>query len=160
MRQLDLPSAVSFFTISAVVLLIFRPIAGRFVDRDRATAVIVTGLLLFSAVCVIISRTPLPSYSLLGIPCWLILAAFFYGIAFGSLLGSLQATALMRTTPECYGTATATFFLGFDCGNGLGPVLFGSVCGILGYRATYAYFALPLLVAAFLPFFLYRPRSK
>ncbi|MDR0340115.1 MAG: MFS transporter [Puniceicoccales bacterium] len=141
--QLGAPSAIPFFSLSAGLLLLSRPVAGKLVDRHSARAVLSPALFLLSVVCVLLAVAPFPG--------WMYLSAAAHGISFGALMGGLQTMALLSASSSRYGAATATFFFGFDIGNGLGPLLAGSIADLVGYRGAYGAFSgIPILAIALL----------
>ncbi|MDR3317039.1 MAG: MFS transporter [Puniceicoccales bacterium] len=151
-RQLGSPSAVPFFTISALVLLISRPIAGRLVDRYSALFISIPALFLLLLAFFALAHAPFPG--------WLSVAAVLHGLSFGALLGSLQVMALVGVKSCHFGAATATFFLGFDVGNGLGPLFSGAIADFFGYRTMYLHMAIPLFFSIFLAIYLIRARHR
>ncbi|MDR0679409.1 MAG: MFS transporter [Puniceicoccales bacterium] len=141
--QLGASSAIPFFSLSATLLLLSRPVAGKLVDRHSARTVLSPALLLLSLVCALLAIAPFPG--------WMYFAAAAHGISFGALMGGLQTMALLSADCDRYGAATATFFFGFDIGNGLGPLVAGSLADLIGYRGTYGVFSgIPILAVGLL----------
>jgi MFS family permease len=149
-QQLGSPSAVPFFTLSAGLLLLSRPVAGKLMDCYPARVVLVPSLVFLCVSCALLAAAPFSG--------WMLAAAAAHGLAFGSLLGGLQTLALVGVDRSHYGAATSTFFLGFDVGNGLGPLIAGALADAIGYRGSYATLALLPLLAALL--FCFRRKNK
>ncbi len=118
-----------FFTIYAVSLAISRPIAGRLADRSSFDIVVIPGIIL-----IMLAMFLLYSASSLQ---WFLLAAIVYGAGFGAVQPSLQALAIVATSPEKKGAANATFFTGFDLGIGLSSIMWGFVAQAIGYSLVY-----------------------
>ena len=60
---------------------------------------------------------------------------------------SLQALAIVATSPQRRGSANATFFTGFDLGIGLSSIMWGAVAQVTGYSLMYLWAAVPAFVA-------------
>lgn len=133
-----------FFTVYALALLISRPVFGRISDRLGYNFAIIPGL-----ICVLITMVLLSQSSIM--PMFLI-TAFIYGIGFGAVVSSLQAMAVVNSTPNRRGAANATFFTGFDSGIGLGAIIFGAVASAVGYSRMYLWAVVPVVLAFILYF--------
>ncbi len=76
----------------------------------------------------------------------LLLAGLFNGLAFGTLLPSMQAWMFSSVEPKKSRLASATYFNFYDIGMGVGAVLLGSLIGIIGYSLMFAAAAMFVLV--------------
>ena len=128
-KGLGIQGYATYFTVSACTMLITRPAAGRLTDRYGIKKVIVPASLFLAAAFVILSMAD--SLYIL----WL--AAFCFGIGYGSLQPSLQAYAFSRESPERRGVTSSTVSVGVDIGNGLGAYAAGVAVSAFGYRIMF-----------------------
>lgn len=142
-----------YFLIYAIALMLSRTFAGQIYDRRGHGAIFPPG-----AVAIIIAMgllTWLPNTEVLFI------AAFLYGLGFGSIQPVLQAWSVQKADKNRKGMANATFFSAFDIGIGLGAMTFGQVAYVLGYQSIYFISALSVTVSLFLYFFIaYRDKRQ
>ncbi|MNW29809.1 Sugar efflux transporter [compost metagenome] len=139
--ELGLVSTASFFfMVYTVFVLISRPFTGKLTDRKSpelimypAFALYASGLLLLSSAAGSIS---------------LLIAAALVALGFGNISSVAQASAISRAEPHRVGLATATFFLFYDLGSGLGPTVMGLIIPLTGYKGLY--FILGFVVLAVL----------
>lgn len=131
-----------YFAVFAIVLVVTRPFVGRYADRKGAF--IIT---LFSLLGVVIALMLLYiMHSFLT----LIFAAVFWGIGFGTVHPLMQATAV-HLAPHEKEKATATFWIFFDLGIGVGAIIAGFIANLFGYSAIYLTFCIfPLLASVLL----------
>lgn len=138
------PEAASLFFLGyASVAVVCRPVTGRLLDRRGDRIVMYPTLLAFAG-----------SMALLTVAdsTWTVLAASaLCGMGFGTLMSSAQAIVAAIAPHHRIGLATSTFFLLFDIGTGLGPMMLGLLVSAVGYRWMYA--ALALLVLAGIPLY-------
>ncbi|MDD5168367.1 MAG: MFS transporter [Syntrophales bacterium] len=128
-----------FFVATALTMVIFRPISGRWADRGGTNMVMFISYLALFLSIVIIGV----SHSITGF----LLAGAFIGLGFGSCFPTLQALAVRHVPAHRRGSATGTFFLAFDIGLGLGAVLWGYVAEAAGYQIMYFATLIPLVLA-------------
>jgi len=128
-REKDIANVGPFFTVYAVVLAIARPLSGRMADKFgyERTAAVGTAM---AAVGLLILATA-DSLTMFMV------AAFMYGLGFGTAHPSLQALVIYLVSPSRRGAATATFFTAFDVGVAIGSVGGGLFAGILGLSGVY-----------------------
>lgn len=136
--ELGISNVGLFFTIYAIALAISRPIAGRLSDKKGFDIVVIPGIIL-----IIIAMFLLYSADNLS---WFLIAGVVYGLGFGAVQPSLQALAIIATSPEKRGGANATFFTGFDLGIGLSSIMWGIIAGAIGYSLMYLCAVIPALV--------------
>lgn len=138
-----------FFTVYALAIFISRPLSGRIVDRYSYDVTIIPGLLTLAVALIIIAW----SYEL---PEFLI-AAFIYGLGFGTCQMSLQTMVVRNVARSRLGAANATFYSGLDLGMGLGALSLGTVAELCGYSHMYL-IAAGIIAAAFLMYVFYLRR--
>lgn len=140
-----------YFTVNAIVILIIRPISGKVLDKKGL------GIIAFPAfILAIIASILLGSSKSL----WMILlAAIFYGIGQSSLSPALQATCVKRLGPSRVGVATSTYFIGYDAGQGLGPIIGGTIAGKFGLAPLF-YSCSVILFAGIVIYYLYSSKEK
>ncbi|CAM3511063.1 MFS transporter [Hydrogenibacillus schlegelii] len=150
-REAGIAGAGLFFSANAVMTLLVRLVAGRLFDRSGY--VVIAGAAVFGGIGLLLiagART-------LGD---LLVAALFYGVAFGVIQPALQAWAVSLAAPERRGAANAMYFSAFDLGIGGGAILLGPVATAVGFRPMYrglaALFALFILLGGLAP----KPRRR
>ncbi|MDD4237064.1 MAG: MFS transporter [Desulfotomaculaceae bacterium] len=127
-----------FFTANALAMLLSRPFAGRWSDKNGAYKIILVGI----GFIAVSTATIAFSDNLTGF----MLAGLAYGLGFGFCLPSLQALAVRDVSPFRRGAATGTFFASLDLGIGLGTIIFGWIALYTSYRAMYLMAILPVLL--------------
>lgn len=140
-----------YFTVNAIVILIIRPISGKVLDKKGL------GIIAFPAfILAIVAAILLGSSKSL----WMILlAAIFYGIGQSSLSPALQATCVKKLGPSRIGVATSTYFIGYDAGQGLGPIIGGTIAGKFGLAPLF-YSCGVVLFAGIVIYYLYSLKTK
>jgi len=129
----------SFFTVYALSLAIFRPIAGYLSDKRGFDFVVIPGIILIGFAMILL-------YFATSI-LWFLVAAIVYGAGFGTVQPSLQALTVVISSPERRGSANATFFTGFDLGIGLSSIMWGAVAEVTGYSLIYILSVIPVMAA-------------
>lgn len=134
---------VLFFPVEAVTIMVVRPFFGKLIDRigHRVPAIVgLAGMAASMATLSLASEFP-----------GLMLAAVFNGFGYAICYANFQSMAVAGIEAQRRGSATATFYVGYDGGMGLGAVVAGLVAGALGYGNMYALFAfLPAIALAVL----------
>ena len=132
-----------FFVIEAISVVASRPFMGKFVDRRGYRPAAVIGM---AGMC--LSMTTL---SFAGSFPVLALGAVFNGVGYATCYATFQTMAVAGIEKERRGSATATFYVGYDSGMGLGAICAGLLSGAVGYTVMYRAFAcLPLLALVIL----------
>ena len=122
-------AASLFFVVFAGGMLLVRLVAGRLQDRRGPNAVVVPLGLAFCLALVLLAVAAQP---------WqVLLAGALAGAGYGGSGPTLQVVAASRARPERLGIATSTHYLMLDTGIAFGPVLFGTLIPVLGYRGHY-----------------------
>lgn len=132
-----------FFVIEALAVVASRPFMGKLVDRRgyRPTALVgMAGMCLSMFTLSLASSFPV-----------LAVAAIFNGVGYATCYATFQTMAVAGIEKERRGSATATFYVGYDGGMGLGAICAGLLAGAAGYAVMYRVFAcLPLLALVIL----------
>jgi MFS family permease len=129
-----------FFTVYSIVVLLSRPLAGRWSDRFGRAAIIVPGMFLLAMSMTILAHTT----SLYGL-MW---AAVLQGLGFGGVQPSLMALVVDRSTLHDRGPALATLMGAFDIGIGLSAIGFGLLLEQTNFTVMYQCAAGVALVGA------------
>lgn len=146
-KELHLVETASFFfLVYAIIVLLTRPFSGRLFDVKGANIVIYPCLLFFVIGMFVLSHVSS------GVT--LLLAGAFIGLGYGNYGSVAQAIAIKGIQPHRLGLATATFYIFWDLGIGIGPYLLGFFIPFAGYRILYLMMAFALLVAIVLYYFL------
>jgi MFS family permease len=136
-----------FFVILSVAILVSRPFVGRLFDVKGENIVMYPAILIFGAGALALSQT-YHSFTLA-------LAAILIGLGLGTIQSSCQTIVIKVVPPHHTGLATSTFLLFIDIAVGTGPVIFGFVVPLAGYRGAYTGVAIMALVCLFLYYFLH-----
>jgi len=141
-QEIRLVEAASFFFMMyALFLLLSRPFTGRLFDRKGENVVMYPSLLLFAAGLALLSQAQN------GIT--LLIAGAVIGVGMGTIQSSAQTIGVNEAPRHRIGLATATFFVFYDFGVGIGPFLLGSILPFFGFRGLYALMAAITLFCLF-----------
>jgi MFS family permease len=139
-RHIGVDGIAWFFVAMSGVMLFSRPLFGRFVDKRGYAIPVLLGLAFIIVGFILLSFTR----STLA----LVICAAVFGVGYGAVIPSLQTMAVVDASPDRRGSATATFFIGFDAGIGFGSITAGMVAGFIGYSNMYLLaIVLPLITA-------------
>ena len=132
-----------FFVIEALSVVGSRPFMGKLVDKRGYRPTAIVGMI---GMC--LSMATLSSASSFPV---LALAAIFNGVGYATCYATFQTMAVAGIEKERRGSATATFYVGYDSGMGLGAICAGLLAGVAGYAVMYRVFAcLPFIALAIL----------
>lgn len=147
-KQIHMEEASSFFfLVYASAVLVSRPFSGRLFDIKGVNFVVYPCLFIFAIGMLLLSQT---SHAII-----LLLAAAIIGLGFGNFLSCGQAVAIKGVPHHRLGLATATYFIFFDLGIGVGPYLLGYLVPFTGYRGLYLMMSVVILMTIILYYFLY-----
>ena len=147
-KELDLVTAGSyFFIVYAAVVLVTRPFTGKLLDSKGANIVVYPCLVIFSVGMYAFSSAT-TSFAFL-------LAAACIGIGYGNFNSVAQAIAIKVTPNERLGLATATYFILFDVGLGIGPFILGYFVPVIGYSNIFLVMVFVIILSIALYYFLY-----
>lgn len=122
-------AATFFFLVYGIAVLFTRPITGKLLDKRGANIVMYPAFIIFGIGMLLLGMAKTPIIFLL--------ASIFLGIGFGNIQSCTQVIAVNLAPTNRIGAATATFFIFFEVGSGLGPVILGSIIPIIGYSSLY-----------------------
>lgn len=118
-----------YFTVSAVFLLVSRLLSGKIADRKGLKAVLYPAFFGVVAGMIILWKAN---------TLWMfLLAAAIKALGHGAGQPSIQAACIKKVPKERRGSASGTYYLGVDIGQGIGPVIGGFVAGHFGYNNMY-----------------------
>ncbi len=119
-RGMDVPTG-AFFTVYAVSLMALRVLLGRAFDR--------VGFVPFVVASGASSVASLVLLAAMDGPAALLLAAPLMAGGYGVMCSVCQSTAVRAVGAERVGLANSTYYMGFDVGMTLGPVIGGALFG-------------------------------
>ena len=129
-NSLGLASVASyFFIIFAIVMLASRPSVGRAFDTRGAKFVLLPSLFFFAIGLLALGFTTNATM--------LFIAGGLIGLGYGSLLPGFQTLAIQSTDRTRSSHATATFFIFYDLGIGIGSFVWGLVASSFGFSNMY-----------------------
>ncbi|MBP2642390.1 MAG: multidrug transporter [Firmicutes bacterium] len=121
--------ASGFFALYAVAIVVPRPLIGRLFDRKGPNIIIYSAIVIFIIGMIVLSDV--------HDPIGFLTAGLVIGLGYGSLHPSFQAMAVQACIDQRKGMATATYFLFFDIGIGLGSYVLGWIVLYTGYRTMF-----------------------
>lgn len=147
-----IPYGTLFFTSSAVMVLAARLSAGRIADKKGTIWVVMPALFCGAASLILL----LVSKNILTF----LAAGVLYGICHGTVMPSLNASAIKRSPAARRGVAGSTFFIFGDIGLGAGSAFWGAVLDVSGFTAVYIGSAVFLILALISAFFTCRDKER
>lgn len=143
-------AATFFFLVYGIAVFCTRPITGTLLDKKGANIVMYPVFIIFGIGMLLLgsARTPLT----------FLLSSIFLGIGFGNIQSCTQVIAVNSAPADRIGAATATFFIFFEVGSGLGPIILGSIIPFTGYSLLYIILGI-IGVLTILPYFLFYRKS-
>ncbi|MGQ8871674.1 MFS transporter [Paenibacillus sp. TSA_86.1] len=137
-KEAHLANPALFFLFNALAVLLVRPFAGRIYDSKGPKALLIPG-----AVCIALGLVTLSWATTMPI---LFVAAFIYGIGYGSMQSSLQTWMIQVVSPAQRGMANGMFLNTLDLGIAIGALLLGSIASLTSYTEMYRYSVLFMIV--------------
>jgi MFS family permease len=136
-RSIGDPAA--FFLIYSLMLMVIRPMAGRWSDTvSNRSVIIIPGLLAIAAAVWVLA--------LFEGPWTLIVVATLWAFGFGAVQPLVRSLVLERAPENRWGAANATMLTFYDLGMAVGPPILGYVANLWGYPVMYAVCSVPVLV--------------
>ncbi|MGV2940230.1 MFS transporter [Mesobacillus sp. LC4] len=131
-KEAGLGATISlFFLVLTIVMVVIRPFSGRIYDRLGHKFIIYPAV-----VSGIIGLTLL---AITQNTMTLLVAAVFYGLAYGTVAPTLQALAVGAVQKEKQGTANAMYFSSMDLGMALGSAGLGLLASYTSYHFIYGF---------------------
>lgn len=143
-QQRHIQNVSIYFTVSAVVMLLVRPLSGKIMDKKGLSVLVYPGFIAGIA-AMILHGTATSLWILL-------LAAVLKSLAQGCIQPSMQAECIKRVSSDRIGVATSTFYIGADVGQGVGPVIGGAIASSFQYSTMFYFCGALLLLGCFLYF--------
>ncbi len=140
-----------FFIVFAVVIIASRPFTGKWFDLYGENRIVYPALLLFFAGMIMLSFTDNAFLYLLS--------AAIIGLGYGAIIPSFQTISIQKASPNRRGMATATYFIFFDTGIGIGAYVNGLFSAQVGYQNMFLICAAFVLVTL-LCYFMLHGRSN
>ena len=137
-----------YLTTLALVILVTRPVSGRFGDRFGYRRVFVP--------CLVLIAVGLACLVAGGTRFWLILSALIFGTGFGTAYPAFAGYVMKQVGPERRGAAFGAILACFDTGIGTGSTSMGWIVGRYGFASAFGTAA--VLSALALPYFLFADR--
>lgn len=144
---LGVPAAGTFYTVSAVVMIVIRLASRSFMDRTPAFKLHTIAALAGIAYCFTLIAVGQPGigeglrdglYYFAGVP---------YGVCLGIVAPVNQAVSVKNSPPERWGAANALFFLLLDISIGIAAVLWGITNDSFGFTTTLV-FVMAFIIAS------------
>ena len=136
----EVPGVSWFFGVNAVVLLVIRPFIGRISDKYGVVKIIYPTLAVFAVMLILMPQ--------MKTPVMLYLMAVLYSLGYGTTYPSLQALCMKLTPEDQRGAGTNTFYLFFDLGLFVGPIVAGALKDVIGFDAMYVSMTAYLVLSA------------
>jgi len=137
-KEANLANPALFFLFNALAVLLVRPFAGRLYDSKGPKALLIPGAIFVAVGLIILSfATSMPI---------LFVAAFIYGIGYGSMQSSLQTWMIQIVAPTQRGMANGMFLNTLDLGIAMGALLLGAIASMTSYTDMYRYSVIFMIV--------------
>ncbi len=130
------PGLSYYYTISAICLVLFRPLTGKLSDKYGVQKVVIPCLMLYILYFIIISHVS-SQWEL-----WLCSAISAAG--FSSAHTLLQALSMKLTPSSRRGAASSSCYIGFDGGTFIGSIINGKIAEVTGYSTLFLLCIIPI----------------
>ena len=157
-RELGIGNISLYFTINALAMFLVRPVSGKLMDKKGMYIVAFPGMAL-----TIVSMLLLASAGRFtgGAFAAVMVSSVLKALGQGAAQPSLQAACIKKVGKERSGSATSTYYLGGDIGQGLAPMIAGVIVGsaltpLKGYIVSFNMTAVLLALAMIGLVFIYR----
>lgn len=145
-------AAMYFFISFAISILVSRPTIGKLLDSRGPSFLMFPSLLLFALGLIVLGM----STSVMGI----LISGLVLGLAYGAIFPCFQTITIRLSPPENAGSATATFFLFYDGGFGLGAFALAFIASIMGYAKMYMLVSVLIILSLLLYYFLFHRKQS
>lgn len=140
-QQLGFGNVGWYFTISVVTLFLSRLLLGNLSDKHSFS-----GILLLSSSAICIALLLLASAQQLPHPVLFIVASILKACAVGLLQPAIQAMTIQSVSPNRRGSATSTYYIGTDLGQGFSTLIAGALIPCVGYAGVFLVLVIPFLL--------------
>lgn len=125
-KELGIGNISLYFTINALVMFLVRPVSGKLMDKKGMYVVAFPGFAL-----TIVSMLLLASAGKFtgGAFAAVMASSVLKALGQGAAQPSLQAASIKKVGRERSGSATSTYYLGADIGQGIAPMIAGVIVG-------------------------------
>lgn len=141
-----------FFMAFAVSILLTRPMVGKLLDTKGPSFLVYPSLIIFALGTILLS--------LASSSAMIIVVGLIMGVAYGAIFPSLQTLTVRLSPANRTGVATATFFLFYDAGFGLGAFFLAMIASAFGYSTMYQVVSGLIILTLVLYYLLYHRKSK
>lgn len=148
-RELGIGNISLYFTINALAMFLVRPVSGKLMDKKGMYIVAFPGIAL-----TIVSMILLASAGRFtgGVFAVVMASSVLKALGQGAAQPSLQAASIKKAGRGRSGSATSTYYLGGDIGQGIAPMIAGAVIGsaatpLKGYITSFHMTAVLLALA-------------
>jgi len=151
--ELGMPIAAMYYFITfAISIMVTRPITGKLLDSKGPSYLIIPSLIIF-ALGLMIMGSATSMFQIL-------LSGVILGVAYGAIFPSFQTITIKLSPVDKAGSATATFFLFYDSGFGLGAFALAVVASYFGYAKMYMIVSGLILLTLLLYYLLYHRKQQ
>ena len=128
-----------FFTISAFVTLLARPLSGKLTDKFGSAKVYYPAMIIYIGAFIMVSYATDLKLILIGAAC--------SALGRGAAAPAVQVMIMQSVEPIRRGVASNTNYLGLDLGNFLGPTIAGFVLAHFEYDVMFRLAIIPIVCA-------------
>lgn len=141
-----------FFVCFGIMIVLPRPIIGKLLDRVGEHVIVYPSIAIFTVGMLMLSQASSPAS--------LLVSGGVIGLGYGALLPCFQTIAVLAAPVHRRGLATATFYLLFDLGYGIGSYSLGALASGYGYRVMYMLCAVIIAASSVIYFMLHHKRKR
>lgn len=125
-NELGVAGISLYFTFNALAMFLSRPLAGKLMDKKGLYVVALPGMAITSLSMFLFAVAGRFSG---GIFAAIMVSSVLKALGQGAAQPSLQAASIKKAGKERSGSATSTFYLGGDIGQGIAPMIAGVIIG-------------------------------
>ena len=162
-KELGIENISLYFTVNALAMFLIRPVAGKLMDKKGMYIVAFPGMAAAIASMFLLASAGKFTGSVYTV---IIVSSVLKALGQGAAQPSLQAASIKKAGKERSGSATSTYYLGGDIGQGVAPMIAGVVVGnasapLKGYVTSFQMTGILLICAMTGLIFIYcREKSK
>jgi MFS family permease len=141
-----------FFVCFGIMIVLPRPLVGKLLDRVGEHVIVYPSIAIFTIGMFLLSQA--------SSPVMLLVSGAVIGLGYGALLPCFQTIAVLAAPAHRRGLATATFYLLFDLGYGIGSYTLGSLASSYGYSVMYIICAIIIAFSSVIYLTLHHKRKR